>query len=96
MNSRVGTAVLVMAILLVASRQVVTSQSSPSLALVDVPTPIYPAIATFARMSGDVHVTVDVRPEGTVASATVERVEGFNRESDGKLFEQSVLDAARK
>ncbi len=48
MNSRVGTAVVVMAILLVASRQVVGSQSSPSLALVDVPIPTYPPIAQSA------------------------------------------------
>ena len=95
MNSRVGT-VAAIAILLVASRPAVGAQGSSSLALVDVPIPTYPPIARSAAISGDVHVTVEVRPDGTVASATVARMEGFNREADAKFFEQPVLEAAQK
>ena|SRR5882672_682143 len=53
MNSRVGTAVVVMAILLAAFRQDVGSKSSPSLALVDVPSigffrvPVHKSSATW-------------------------------------------------
>jgi hypothetical protein len=54
--------IVVIAILLAASHQVVTSQGASGLALIDVPIPTYPAIVTYARMSGDVNVTLDVRP----------------------------------
>jgi TonB family protein len=96
MFTRVATAATMIAIVLCASSQSLDAQSAPTLALVDVPIPIYPPIAVYAAISGDVHVTVDVRRDGTVASTTVARVEGFNRESDAKFLEQHVLDAARQ
>jgi TonB family protein len=95
-SSRVEIAMLGLVILLGVSDRAVGSQSSPALTLVDVPIPAYPPIAWSAALSGDVHVIVDVRPDGTVASASMARAAGFPRESDAKLFEQVVLEAARQ
>src|SRR3954471_22080119 len=95
MNSRLTIIVVGVAILLVAPRPAVGSQSEANPVLVDVPIPAYPPIARPAMISGDVHVTVEVRPEGTVATASITGVEGFSREADAKFFEQSVLEAAR-
>src|SRR3954465_177159 len=95
MNSRLATVVGVIAILLVGPRPAVGSESEANPALLAVPLPAYPPIARSAMISGDVHVTVEVRPEGTVATASITGVEGFSREADAKFFEQSVLEAAR-
>ena len=95
MNSRVRTVVAI-AILLVACGQTVGAQSSSSLSLVDVPIPVYPPIAQSAMISGDVHVTVEVLPDGSVASASVARLEGFITVFDRKILEQPALDVARK
>ena len=73
--TRITFAVCVVAILGL-TQDVVGSQASASVTLVDVPIPVYPPIAQSALISGDVHVTVDVRADGTVASASVAKVEG--------------------
>jgi hypothetical protein len=54
MFTRVATAATMIAIVLCGSSQSLDAQSSPTLALVDVPIPIYPPIAAYAAISGDV------------------------------------------
>src|SRR3954463_10281411 len=95
MNSRLAIIVVGVPILLVAPSPAVGSQSEANPVLVDVPIPAYPPIARSAMISGDVHVTVEVRAEGTDATASISGVEGFSREAEAKFFEQSVLEAAR-
>ena len=55
---------------------------------VEWPRPVYPQIAQSARVSGDVEVGVDVRPDGTVASAKAA--------SGPPLLTQAAEDAARR
>jgi TonB family protein len=52
------------------------------------PRPVYPQIAQSARVSGDVEVAVDVRPDGSVASARIV--------SGPPLLTQAALDEARR
>ena len=55
---------------------------------VEWPRPVYPQIAQSARVSGDVEVGVDVRPDGTVASA---------KAANGPpLLHQAAEDAVRR
>jgi TonB family protein len=52
------------------------------------PEPIYPQIAQSARVTGDVEVAIDVRPDGSVAAAKV--VKGL------PLLDRAAEDAARQ
>jgi TonB family protein len=54
---------------------------------VEWPRPVYPQIAQSARVSGDVEVAIDVRPDGAVAAARAV--------SGSPLLDQAALDAAR-
>src|SRR5262245_41631620 len=56
-----------------ASQTTAGSAGPPKVVLIDLPIPDYPPIARSALVSGDVYVTVNVRPDGTVAAATATR-----------------------
>jgi TonB family protein len=71
---------LPIACLLLVSRAVVVP--------ISVPQPVYPPIAESARVTGDVVVTVVVRPDGGVASAAVE--------SGAPLLREVALKAAQQ
>jgi TonB family protein len=53
----------------------------PTVTPISVPAVTYPAIASAARIRGDVTVSVSVRPDGTVAAATVEEGEPLLRDA---------------
>ena len=59
-----------------------------SIALVDLSPPVFPPLARQARIMGDVRVKLDVRKDGSVASAEV--VSGH------PMLKQSALDSAQK
>jgi TonB family protein len=77
------------------AQNVLACQTTPGVTLVDVPVPAYPPIAQSAATSGDVHVKVEVRGDGTVASATIANVEGFRHQLIADLLGRPALESAR-
>ena len=61
-------------------------------ALSNIPDVIYPPVAQAAMVSGDIHIQVEVRPDGSVAWASVLEP----RARFDQLLAPSALDAARK
>src|SRR5687767_8458679 len=70
----------------------------PSQAVVvptSVPQPVYPPIASSARVTGDVVVNVVVRPDGSVASAAVASGASLLREVALKAAQQAQYECRR-
>jgi TonB family protein len=82
------TSVAVLAIVLAHAAAAAAQSSEAVITPVEWPRPVYPQIAQSARVSGDVEVAVDVRPDGTVASVQVM--------SGPPLLSPAVEDAVRR
>jgi TonB family protein len=93
-RSRAGIAALATAFALAAGHGSVGAQA-PGITLVDLPIPAYPPIAGAAGVSGDVRVTVNVRPDCTVASAVVAGVDDPATPATETFFTAPALEAAR-
>jgi TonB family protein len=82
------TSVAVLAMVLANAAAAAAQLTAAVITPVEWPRPVYPQIAESARVSGDVEVAVEVRPDGTVASARAV--------SGPRLLTQAAEDAARR
>jgi TonB family protein len=71
-----------------ARSQVSDSSPKPAPFLANLYPPVYPPLAREARITGDVVLQIEVRPDGAVASAEVISGQG--------MLKQAALDSARK